>query len=91
MNLLRKASIFIEKRIDSGVIVLGSSDEGRVYLTCTVTKDLVGKKMSAREIINKIAPNVGGGGGGKDTFAQAGGKNPEGLSKAIEEAKELLG
>jgi alanyl-tRNA synthetase len=54
-----------------------------VSLLVSVTKDLT-SRFKAGEIVKQLAPLVGGKGGGRPDMAQAGGKNPEGLDKAIE-------
>ena len=90
MPLLRKAMGYLEKKIKSGVILLGSSREGKAYLACAVTGDLVEKGLVANKIMNAIAGKIDGGGGGKATFAQAGGKNPAGLKEALEEGRRII-
>ncbi len=47
--------------------------------------------MHAGKLIKELAPLVGGRGGGKPDFAQAGGKDPSGLDKLLEKANELVG
>ncbi|MEA3489584.1 MAG: alanine--tRNA ligase [Candidatus Omnitrophota bacterium] len=91
MPLLRKAAGYLEKKIGSGVIILGSREEGKAYLICAVTSDLASKGVDAGDLINRISGKIGGSGGGNPTFAQAGGKNPEGLQAALEGAKDILG
>ena len=55
-----------------------------------VSSELVSKGINATEVIASVAKNIGGSGGGKDTFAQAGGDSPQGIKEAIEEAKKIL-
>ena len=54
-----------------------------------VTDDLVKKGLHAGKLVGQIAPVVGGKGGGKPTFAQAGGKDPDKLAEALAQAKQL--
>jgi len=54
-----------------------------------VSKDLV-QQYHAGKIIKEIAPLVGGGGGGRPDFAQAGGKDPERLDEALQKVYELI-
>ena len=68
------------------VTVLGSVRDGKVTLIGSVSKDLVAKGLSAVEIIKSAAAAVEGGGGGRPDMAQAGGKNPAGLDKALANA-----
>ena len=90
MPLLRKAASYLERRAKGKVVILASSFEGKACLAVCVTGSLPSSGITAREIISSIAGHIGGSGGGKDTFAQAGGDNPEGIQKAIEEAKNIL-
>jgi alanyl-tRNA synthetase len=90
MALLRKAAGYLEKKVRSSVILLGSSKDDKAYLICAVTSDLAEADMDAREIIDSVAGSIGGSGGGKETFAQAGGKKPEGLQDAVEKAKNII-
>ena len=90
MQLLRKAAGYLEKKAGSSVIVLGSSDEGKAYLICAVTPDIAGKGVSAKELISGISGRIGGSGGGRETFAQAGGNQPAGLEEAMAEARRIL-
>jgi alanyl-tRNA synthetase len=86
----RGAMDMIKKKAPSSVCVFAMADEGSVTLLCGVTDDLVNKGLKAGEIIKQIAPLVGGGGGGRPTMAQAGGKNPGGIGAALEKAKGMI-
>ena len=72
----------------SAVVVLGSKTKG-VKLIAAVTKDLV-DRVHAGNLIKEIAPKIGGGGGGRPDMAQAGGKNAEGLTSALEHVEQYL-
>jgi alanyl-tRNA synthetase len=87
---LREMADRLRDRIRSGVIVLGTALGERAVLLAAVTKDLTGR-YHAGNIIKQLAPLVGGGGGGRPDFAQAGGKNPDRLDAALAAAYELLG
>jgi len=80
----------VRDRIKSGVVVLGAADGERALLVAGVTKDLTGR-YHAGNIIKQLAPLVGGGGGGRPDFAQAGGKDPARLDEALAAAYDLLG
>jgi alanyl-tRNA synthetase len=80
----------VRDRMKTGVVVLGTAQGERAVLVAGVTKDLVGK-YHAGNIIKQLAPLVGGGGGGRPDFAQAGGKDPTRLDEALAAAYELLG
>ena len=72
------------------VVFLGGTDGKKVLLLAAVTKDLA-KKVHAGSLIKEIAPMVGGGGGGRPDFAQAGGRDPSRLDEALERVYELVG
>ena len=59
-------------------------------LVVSVTKDLTGR-IQAGQIVKEIAPIVGGGGGGRPDFAEAGGKDPSKIDELIQRAPELVG
>jgi alanyl-tRNA synthetase len=86
---LRNLADELRTKIKSGVIVLGSAAEGKVTLLTAVTKDLV-DRIPANSLIQKLAPIMGGKGGGKADLAQAGGKDAEKLDEALEGATEAL-
>lgn len=67
----------------SGVIVLGSVWEGRPLIVASVSQDLVARGLHAGELVKSIAAQVGGGGGGKPTMAQAGGVDADRLPEAL--------
>ena len=76
-------------RIRSGIILLGSKNEGKAMLLCIVTKDLT-DRYHAGNIIKAIAPIVGGSGGGRPDMAQAGGAKPENLEQALGKLAEMI-
>jgi alanyl-tRNA synthetase len=80
----------LKNKLQSGVVVLASENEGRVSIVVSVTKDLV-PRIHAGNIVKKIAPLVGGGGGGRPDFAEAGGKNPAGIDAMLAEARTVVG
>jgi alanyl-tRNA synthetase len=92
---LRTLADTLKSRLKSGVVVLAAGmPEGKVSLIVTVTPDLA-KKAPAGQLVKHLAPIVGGGGGGRADFAQAGGKDAskitELLSAAQKEVTRLLG
>ncbi len=89
MGGLRDLADSLKQKMGSGIVVLGAADGGKVYLVVSVTKDLT-SKVQARAVIQELAPIVGGGGGGRPDFAQAGGSKPEGLDLALEKSYALI-
>jgi alanyl-tRNA synthetase len=73
----------LKNKLGSGIIVLGVANGAKVSLIAGVTKDLTGQ-FKAGELVNHMASQVGGKGGGRPDMAQAGGSEPENLSAALE-------
>ncbi|MEE2840259.1 MAG: alanine--tRNA ligase [Acidobacteriota bacterium] len=88
-NRLRQLADELKNRLETGVVVLGTPIDGRVSLVAMVTPDLTAR-ISANDLIQKIAPLVGGGGGGKPDMAEAGGKDPAGLGEALEQTYRVV-
>jgi alanyl-tRNA synthetase len=74
-DALRGLADSLKSRIASGVVVLASANDGKVQMVVAVTPDLTAR-IKAGEIVKEIAPIVGGGGGGRPDFAEAGGREP---------------
>jgi len=88
-ELIRNQIDRIKQKAGSAIVVVGWADDGKVGLLAAVTDDLVQKGVHGGKLIGQVAKVVGGGGGGKPTMAQAGGKEPEKLGEALALAKEL--
>lgn len=72
-------------------LLLGSHQNGKALLTCYIDKDLATSKgLNAGHIIRDLGKHIQGGGGGQPFFATAGGKNPDGIEKALEAAKDFI-
>ncbi|GIW81535.1 MAG: alanine--tRNA ligase [Gemmatales bacterium] len=80
----------LRQKAGSAVVLLGWTDDGKVQMIAAVTDDLVRKGLHAGKLIGEVAKVVGGGGGGKPTMAQAGGKEPAKLHEALELGKRLV-
>jgi len=80
----------VRQKHGSAFIVVGwTEDEGKVPLVAALTNDLVKKGLKAGDVVKQVAAIMGGSGGGKPDFAQAGGKDPTKLPAAIARATEL--
>lgn len=90
MNGLRDLGDQLKEKLQDGVIVLASGQDGKVNLLTMATDAAMAKGAHAGNLIKAIAGKVGGGGGGRPNMAQAGGKNPAGIPDALSEAKNVL-
>jgi alanyl-tRNA synthetase len=86
---LRDIADQLKEKLGSGVVVLASAGESNVNLVASVSPDLTGR-YHAGNIIKELARIVGGGGGGRPDFAQAGGKEPAKIAAALKRAEELI-
>jgi len=90
MNSLRNLGDKIKDSIGSGVIVLASVDNEKIYFLSMVTKDLVKNGIHAGNIVKEVAKITGGGGGGRPDMAQAGGKDISKVDEALSEVPSIL-
>jgi alanyl-tRNA synthetase len=88
-NELRQLADAHRDRVGSGVVVLGSEAEGRVSLVVAVSRDLT-SRVHAGELVKRIAPLVGGSGGGRPEFAEAGGRDPSRLDEALGQVRTVV-
>ncbi len=86
---LREAADRMLDKIGSGVVLLGTRDAQKVALVVRVTKDL-SDRFPAGGFVKRLAPMVGGGGGGRKDMAQAGGKNPDGLPMLLDAVGSVI-
>jgi alanyl-tRNA synthetase len=70
--------------------IIGSKDGGGKIIVATTENTKASEKYNSVEILNAISSHINGGGGGRPTFAQGGGSNPEGIPAALEAAKKML-
>ncbi|MDO8793485.1 MAG: alanine--tRNA ligase [Vicinamibacterales bacterium] len=86
---LRTVSDQIKNQLGSGIVILASPMDGSVQIVVAVTSDLT-TRIKAGQIVKEIAPVVGGKGGGRPDFAEAGGKNPEKIDEMLEESRRVV-
>ncbi|MDM8212957.1 alanine--tRNA ligase [Enterococcus hirae] len=90
MNQLRQMADQWKTKKNADVLVLGTAKDGKANLLVALSDEAVQGGLDAKELIRAIAPFIQGGGGGRANMAQAGGKDPAGLSKALAEVSEYL-
>jgi len=86
---VRELADSLKQKLGTGIVILGQADGPKAMLIVSVTKDLTGR-APADKLIKKIASLIGGTGGGRPDFAQAGGNKPGSLDQALEETPHLL-
>jgi alanyl-tRNA synthetase len=79
-----------KQRRSPAAVVLGAREDGRVHLVVNVDPAVVDRGVDASAVVRAAAALVGGGGGGRPTMARAGGRNPEKLGDALDEAEKVL-
>lgn len=90
-NAMKDLAFQLGGEIENLFIVLGAEQNGKALLSCYISKNLVEEKsLNAGKIIKDLGKHIQGGGGGQAFFATAGGKNPSGISQALEAAKTVL-
>ena len=90
MEILREMSDLLRERLGSVVVVLGTVYEDKPAFLAAVTQDLVDRGYNAGEIVKQVARVAGGGGGGKASLAQAGGKYKDKLDEALRLVRSLI-
>ena len=87
---LRELADSLKSTLGRGVVVLGAAAEDKVQFVISVTSDLTGR-IHAGKLVKQLAPMVGGGGGGRPDFAQAGGRQPDRLDDLLAASREAIG
>jgi alanyl-tRNA synthetase len=86
VKALRDTADKLRDKLKSCILVLGATEDGKVSLIAAVTQDLT-SKVKAGDLVNHVASQVGGKGGGKPDLAQAGGTRPDRLASALDGVK----
>ena len=90
-DLLKTVAHMIRNTDDNIVLAIGCATGAKAHLLVMVSDRLVNEmKLNAVNIIKEISPEIGGGGGGQPFLATAGGKNPDGLARAIRKAEDYI-
>ncbi len=90
MDTLREMADKFRQKNPSGVAVLATVQDGKPILIAAITEDLVKRGLHAGKLVQKVAGVVGGGGGGRPTLAQAGGKDASKLAEALDQVHAYL-
>jgi alanyl-tRNA synthetase len=88
-DALRGLADSLKAKLKSGVVVIASENDGKVQIVVSVTPDLT-SRVKAGQIVKEIAPIVGGGGGGRPDFAEAGGKQPEKIDEMLTASEAVI-
>ncbi len=86
-TLRQMVDLFRQQYPSKGVVVLGSVRDGRPTIVAAITEDLISQGLNAVDLIKFVAAPLGGGGGGKPTLAQAGGKDATKITNALDEVE----
>jgi alanyl-tRNA synthetase len=87
---LRDLSDRVRQQEKAAGVIVGSVDDGRAYLVINLDESLVDRGLDASKLVRDIGRHIGGGGGGRPSLAEAGGKNPAGLRDALEAGKQAI-
>lgn len=90
MASLRSQAEMLLGRLGRGIVLAATASGDRVNLVAVASKDIAGNLVDAGKLVGSAAKLVGGGGGGRPDMAQAGGKEPGGLAKMLEQVPELV-
>ena len=91
-NSIKDLAFEIGNQVENFFFIAGSEAEGKAFLTCYISKNLVEEKgLNAGTVVRELGKLIQGGGGGQAFFATAGGKNPDGLNTAVDKVVELAG
>ncbi len=91
VNTLKDAVMALRNECPDMAVVLGSVKDGKPALLIVLGQNRVDAGLNAGQMVRTLGKEIQGGGGGQPHFATAGGKNPDGLDKALSVAKELIG
>ena len=87
---LRDLSDRLRQQEKADGVIVGSVEDGRAFLVVNFDESLVERGLDATQLVRDLGKHIGGGGGGKPTLAEAGGKNPAGVRDALEAGKKAV-
>ncbi len=90
-NSIKDLANDLGNKIENLFLIIGSETDGKAFLTCYISKNLVAEKqLNAGQVVRELGKLIQGGGGGQPFFAAAGGKNPAGIEEALKQAKNYI-
>ena len=90
-NSIKDLCFDLGNAVDNLFVIFGTENEGKAFLTCFISKNLVEEKqLNAGKVVRELGALIQGGGGGQPFYATAGGRNPAGIEKALSEAKRYI-
>ena len=89
-DMIKQLSFELKNEIDDLVLIIGANINGKPLLSVMIDERLIKSGLNASEMVRAMAKEIQGGGGGQPFYATAGGKNLDGLSKAMERGRELI-
>ena len=90
-DVLKQLSFDLNRELEDLVLILGAEIENKPLLSVMFAKTIVDKhQINASEVVRSMAREIQGGGGGQPFYATAGGKNPEGIEKALNLGKDII-
>jgi alanyl-tRNA synthetase len=87
---LRDLSDRLRQQEKADGAIVASTDDGRAYLVINFDESLVARGLDATQLVRDLGKHIGGGGGGRPTLAEAGGKNPDGVRDALAAGKKAV-
>ena len=88
---IKDVAFNLGSKFDNLFLLFAAEQNGKALLTCYISKELVSSKgLNAGHVVRELGKYIQGGGGGQPFFATAGGKNPDGLKRALEKAKDFI-
>ncbi len=90
-NAIKDLAFELGNQIDNLFLLIGTESNGKAFLTCFISKNLVTEKqLNAGQVVRELGKLIQGGGGGQPFYATAGGRNPDGLSEALTKGKAYI-
>jgi alanyl-tRNA synthetase len=87
---LRDLSDRVRQQEKAEGVIVASTDDGQAYLVVNLDQALVERGLDAAQLVRELGQHIGGGGGGRPTLAEAGGRNPEGVQAALEAGRKAV-